>query len=300
MTLFRRSTIYRWCFLFLRLLLSKSNKSIVLTCAGKRDGGGAQLHACFSVMVFAHDFGFRYVHTPFSFVEHKPIDYDTQSWLDGWNSYIYSIPPMLDPSSGLIGSRQWTTFSLRAVLLKAFLPPRLPQTIAIPHAHRYTDLFPSRYSHVSSNYRRHKLNESHKSCQIVVHLRRGDVRETGPYSDRYTQSGYVLSCILNLLRALGDRDLTLCIFSTSWCPILADPGRYSTNVNLDYSTEASVFDVIQSMALSDYLLMAKSSLSYVGALLSTGVVFYQEFWHPALPHWKRLSSLSSYDDYSQA
>jgi hypothetical protein len=93
--------------------------------------------------------------------------------------------------------------------------------------------------------------------------------------------------------SLGDRDLTLSIFSTSWCPILADPGRYPANVRLNYSTEASVFDVIQSMALSDYLLMAKSSLSYVGALLSTGVVFYQEFWHPALPHWKRLSSLSA-------
>ena len=45
---------------------------------------------------------------------------------------------------------------------------------------------------------------------------------------------------------------------------------------------------IKFMSESDYLIMGRSSLSYVAAILNKeGVIYYPpKFWHPPMSHWK--------------
>lgn len=83
----RRQLTRQWrrC-LFLAQLrnLPPASSPIPLTCAGKCDGGGAQWHACLSVLALARAYGFPYLHTPFQIVEHGPAA--DSAWLRAWNA----------------------------------------------------------------------------------------------------------------------------------------------------------------------------------------------------------------------
>ena len=290
---FLRRSIDRFVFIILRFVLRKYRKSIILTCGGKEDGGGAQVHACFSTMIFANDFGFRFAHTPFTSIEHRPTTCSSIGWLKKWNYLICKHPSVLYEMDAEVGFKSLELGSLADVLVKGLLTPSAQLILKIPHAHRYADLFPSRYYSIFG----HPVNPWRPKCdfapKIVVHLRRGDVQEFGANADRFTSSAYLLDCIINLVSKSANVIHSVAIFSTSWCPILSSRSNYPPNVKLEYSMEECVFSVIESMAQSDVLLMAKSSLSYVGALQCAGEVYYQDFWHAPLPHWKKLSSLSS-------
>ena len=47
-------------------------------------------------------------------------------------------------------------------------------------------------------------------------------------------------------------------------------------------------DTIRDMASADYLIMARSSLSYIGGILNRNGTVYAapDFWHKSLPSWK--------------
>ena len=53
----------------------------------------------------------------------------------------------------------------------------------------------------------------------------------------------------------------------------------------------SVEDSFIPMVLADVLVTSPSSYSYTAAILSEGIVYYMQFWHPPLPGWKLITEL---------
>jgi len=62
------------------------------------------------------------------------------------------------------------------------------------------------------------------------------------------------------------------------------------NVHVEVIRGGNPLVAIEVMAKSDYLLMGKSSLSYVGALLNKSGKVYspRDFWHKPLPGWRKF------------
>lgn len=62
--------------------------------------------------------------------------------------------------------------------------------------------------------------------------------------------------------------------------------------NIIFHLNESIEETFTSMVFADVLVIGASSFSYSAGLLSDGIVYYIPFWHPPLPHWKSINSLS--------
>ena len=47
----------------------------------------------------------------------------------------------------------------------------------------------------------------------------------------------------------------------------------------------------QYMLFSDVLIIAKSAYSYLAGLFNKNSVYYMDFWHNPLQHWKHINEL---------
>lgn len=118
---------------------------------------------------------------------------------------------------------------------------------------------------------------------IAVHVRRFNSRDcrTGGTD---TPDSYYLN-IMNKIRAtyVGayQKPLKFHIYSQG-IPISFN--EYMADDVVLHLNE-SIQDTFTGFVFADILVTSQSSFSYVGALLSSGIVYYQKFWHPPLNHW---------------
>jgi hypothetical protein len=115
---------------------------------------------------------------------------------------------------------------------------------------------------------------------VAVHIRRfntRDIRVAG--SD--TPNSYYLD-VMNKIRAkyLG-RPLKFHIYSQG---IPESFNEYIADDVILHLNE-SIQDTFTDFVFADILVTSQSSFSYIAALLSRGIVYYQKFWHPPLAHW---------------
>lgn len=118
--------------------------------------------------------------------------------------------------------------------------------------------------------------------ELVLHLRRGDDL-TAPV--RYESDAQLIATLGCLKSTFPGKRIR--IYSNAGNQELAD--LCGSDVILDSETDP--FSAIAHMAKADVLVIAKSSMSYVAALLSNGAVFSPEFWHPRVPGWKSQSEI---------
>lgn len=260
---------------------------IQLTCAGKRDGGGAQWHAVFSVLALARSYGITFRHSPFQTIEHGPSSDPT--WLQAWDNLFdlkaYGIasgglaPPALacaDPLS-LLRDRRRGTFAAGAVL-------------QLDHAHAFTNLFPAQLAALRpllrQAYRPQPPNAAPPlplAHTLVVHVRRGDVQASGPHRHRFTSAAAIAARCRQLQARFPQLQHVLLLSASADADLRA---LCSEGVLLDAGHD--VFTHLHWMSQAAGLLMARSSLSYLAAMLNPNLVFYERFEHPPLPGWIRL------------
>lgn len=247
-----------------------------LTCAGKTDGAGAQLHAMLSTIGFCRTFGVPYLHTPLSDVQHVTSPDDITSWesflsLQDFQDFDdQGYPERVDFRDYLKNPEKYGVNVLAVV----------------DHLHDYTDRHLSCYDAVLPALRT-KFQSKHgrQRRRLAVHVRRGDVGQSA-HTDRYTSNAWVKTI---LGAALGGDDPTDCevlLVSQGLEADFADivSAYPQTQLLLNIDPIASV----RVLATADTLVLAKSSFSYLAGLLSSGQVIYEPFWHPPLPHWWRV------------
>jgi hypothetical protein len=255
------------------LELSRLDGRVMLgvTCLGKRDGGGAQVHAVMSAMLFARAMGVPYFHTPFAAVMHgaDPAAFAVR-WEGAFNlgGGAARIPRRMPVITGEAACR-------------GYRGP--PAVVAQQHFHAFADSRPDLYACIVDDLRRRLTLPSRSSAAptIAVHVRRGDVVGKLPYAKRFTDNATLARHIGAALRDFPGHRVR--IFSQG---AEADFGGLPDVC--EFELDADIFATLSGLIEADCLIMAKSSLSYVAGLYSRGTVYYEPFWHRPLSSWRIL------------
>lgn len=255
-----------------------------VTCQGKSDGGGAQWHACFSVMALAHHLGLTYHHSPFLQIEHGPID--SKAWIASWNGLFQLGPPLEVDNLHRISCA--SPLDLAQRILNQ--PPSSGALFVLEHAHGLTNrqpqLMASLRPFLRQAYRPSPVlplppSPLHKT--LVVHVRRGDVQVDGNHCHRFTSSVSIAATCRQVLARHPHLQQVLLLSASPDADLLA---LCRNGFLLD--SKHDVFTHLHWMSQAGCLVIAKSSLSYLGGLLNPYFVFAEHFEHPPLPDWTVL------------
>jgi hypothetical protein len=162
----------------------------------------------------------------------------------------------------------------------------------IPHSHGFADRYPQLYEGLLPELRRRyfvaakdvPLHRQPGLLNIAVHLRRGDVSPDLPhFAPRFTSNRKVAHTV-HLVSDLVDR------LGVNYRVRIYSQGRPQDFGELaalgKLHLDECPFATFHNLVMSDVLVMAKSSFSYVAALLSPrGVRLYEPFWHRPQRDW---------------
>lgn len=246
-------------------------KIMGITCRGKRDGGGAQVQAIMSAKLFAHVHNVPYFHTPLSRVPFAPGN--SRQWTESWETHfgLANGHPPPPKRANFVSTEQF---------LDGYSGP--PPIIEAKHFHGFCDANP--------DYYRTLQQELRGACQLVrprgqerpyaaVHIRRGDIAQPNArHGARLTGNSCIQTAVMQIRRTWPEMEVR--VFSQGQ---LADFDFLPDGCNLQLDTD--VFETLGEMINADVLMTAKSSFSYVAALLSLGSVIYEPFWHQPLSSW---------------
>ena len=252
-----------------------------ITCAGRTDGGGAQIQAIFSTMLYAHCARLVYQHTPIKSVEHNTNR--DEDWADKWErAFSPGYAELQSKAIDLDGMRLVPAESMRFELPRP--APTEPTLLVASECHWYADAHPGFYSLIQPRLRQKYARNARPSVPrgdrltVAVHIRRGDVSERD--TERFTPNATVVNQIEQLHRMLASLPHEIHVFSEGseddFGPI---PDRAVMHLNGD------VFECFHALIHAEIFVMAKSSFSYTAALLSRGIVIYNPFWHAPLQRW---------------
>jgi hypothetical protein len=257
-----------------------------VTCAGKTDGPLAQIQAVMSTILFARAAGLTYVHTPLRVVEHSKRNED---WARRWEEF-FSLGNGEMPLDALpLGLRKVRVEYAQRIF------KRRETLYVIPQGHDFVDRYPHLYESLLPELRLRyfaapknvPLHCEPGMLNIAVHLRRGDVSPDIPhFASRFTPNRTVVRTIRqasSLLDRLG-ADYRVRIYSQG------RPEDFGELADLgELHLDECPFTTFHNLVMADLLVMAKSSFSYVAALLSpAGIRLYEPFWHKPQRDWIQI------------
>lgn len=256
---------------------------IRVTCRGRADGGGAQVHGVIAALAFCAETGLGYVHTDFAAIEHGA---GASDWVRRWEEFfsLGAGEARLDPARD------------RLVTLDRFLAhPELwnADNIVVQCLHfmNFFNRVPRSFDRIDASLRR-KYALSDKSSlprhdlahgiTIAVHVRRGDANKAA-HPKYFTDDDLICRTIGDAMAACASLGLRcrVNLYSEGRPEDFARFVDMGCNLHLD----ESVFTTLDNMIRADIFVMAKSSFSYVPALLSGGIKLYERFSHPARAGW---------------
>ena len=252
------------------------SSNIFITC-DRDDGGGAQLHGRISTLAFARALGIEFLHTPMTNVHFARDKKDVAKW----NGVI--LFEQISPSISRSVNVQKVT-SLRSLIAKLLFSTESHVLLCyeIAHCHGYTDRFPDSISRLIPELKLNigpAISSSKEECsESVIHVR-GQIGGVDKDSPRRSSLSVIESKIRHSLK--NSTNSSVVVFTSEFSSELSS--FEGNRVSVDYSTD--VFGVLNCMVRAQDLYLAKSSLSYVAGILSSGVVHYESFWHPRLNHW---------------
>jgi hypothetical protein len=266
------------------------NKNCILTCE-RTDGGGAQLHGRLSVLAFANFFGVKFLNTPIrnaNFANGKDQYSANVSWDTQWNALI-NFESLSEKSL----SKDWqlvkvpTTTGLWKFIIKKIFSLKIKSKylFVLESAHRYTDLRPKIIGN-SRNLFQDMLNPISLKVNedIVIHLRRGDATQN---TVRYTADETIFTALVGLMTKYPNTSIR--IYTNEPFDL---PKKFYNVVTVD--VESSPFEAITHMANCKILVIAKSSMSYIAALMNKNTVYCPNFWHPKMNNWINASELETF------
>lgn len=266
----------------IRPIVARLAHDTTVTCFGKADGGGAQLHAVLSVAAFCRFFDIDFRHTPFAQIRHMNSD--------GWDlsrDYAPYWESQLDRFGFIKHSEESEPLGSPLVLLsRILLGKSRNRRFSLHHAHRVTNLIPEAFYAVGA-IQQPGVRPTKTSLVCAVHARRGDVSQYGAESFRYSSNKEICAAINEVKLIYCDRNIKFQI-------ILQDKSLANDELFKNYTVVATdnPIEAFDELVSADVLVLAKSSFSYAAGLLSSGHVFCPLFWHPPIPHWKLLPNFS--------
>jgi hypothetical protein len=255
-----------------------------ITCRDRDDGGGAQVAARISTMIFAGLKGLSYAHSPLAEVAHVPAGTRPEDWSRRWEEFF-------NLGAGEISAAEVEArgYPLRPVAKPHRFLPRSRCLHVVKHCHKVTDRHPEAWATLAPRLRE-KYRLSPKPAlagyddgrvQVAVHLRRGDVGASGRFSERFTADEVVLARVRRVIDAVGPERATVRLFSQG----SPDDFRAFAGLGVQLHLDDDVFETFHHFVRSDILFTAKSTFSYLGGVIGGKVCVAEPFWHPSLPGW---------------
>ena len=128
--------------------------------------------------------------------------------------------------------------------------------------------------------------------QVAVYIRRGDVGPCtmfGNNKSRYLPNSYYLRVLEQYVLSthnINTVNVTVYTESRSRGENYDIFHKRGYNLALDYS----ITDVWNAIMIADYVILSRSSFSYVPAVFNLrGQILYTDFWHLPLPGWVRIN-----------
>jgi hypothetical protein len=249
-----------------------------LTVAGRDDGVGAQVQAQLSALAYCRRFGIPYVHSPLNSVEHTTGADEVERW-----ERLFGI----GDAEERLGDRSTTAIEDYVSTPALWREPAILRCL---HMHQFTDADPDVYSGIQYELRRKYAGERSYGEQgiarVAVHVRRGDVsRSTN--RQRYVSTEHVFETIRRVSSEVIGNGLRpkITLYSQG------SPGDFADiteSLPVDLQLDRDPLWTMERLIEAEVLVTAKSSFSYVAALLSEGAIYYQPFWHKPMSGWTVL------------
>ena len=297
----------------------------------KIDGSGAQLQRIFGLYSLAQRYHFDYLHTYITEVAVHALDPFQSSeemiqYLTKLNK-IFLLPESDNESFNYIYEEQNLKLTkllycaIKSILLKQIILLR----VTLPY--RVLDIHPDSYEVIKQdllNWNNENLNNTELGCkQIAVHFRSGVggmAVQKGEKISREIHVDYFKEVIDSITSTIHDGNFKITIFTdapmqdiefvppaeqnTLWSNSPALNGETIYILGNDLSSKFDKYlgkysikiggdpiEAICEMSSADYLIMGRSSLSYIAGILNIqGKVYYPaNFWHPPLSRWIKVN-----------
>jgi hypothetical protein len=292
------------------------------------DGTGAQIQRLLSVRCLAEFLDCDYQHKPILTVSVHPLDpfqseAELKQYLVELNAIFY-MPSSYSSATNEVFKRVTTlsSFELLKISMKIFLF-RDNINLSVLETYPATDSTPQilkRVGEVSHSFYKSQVYANTSRYDVVVHYRQG-VGGFAVYPGQKLSRQLPLSYFIDLIHRIQDdiqhRTLNVCVLTD------APPGnmRYKIldsqianwenapnieggemkihglsfsdltqipGIEVEVRVGGNPIEALAIMSKAEKLLIGRSSLSYVGALLNAdGEIFFpQDFWHPPMRGWK--------------
>lgn len=276
-----------------RLKYSRFNdlSSIYITSSGATDGGCAQLLRQISTIAFTKSFGFSYIHTPLTTVQHN-VNNESE-WTAKWDNFL-QLAKFSDMEKD--GRTEFKVVKNLNELIPDLMKHRYKKDSCfyqIFDCYPYTNMYPVVFLPIKKKLRRSyehnnrapKLLYPKNTLNIAIHVRRGDVTESET-PERFTSAIKLKTTIQRIEKVLGSNNYKITLFCIEKYPDLEK--LESKNVRLIYKLD--IFDVLDHLIHADMLVTSKSSVGYISAIINKGIILYEPFWHPPLRGWLNMEN----------
>ena len=258
--------------LLLSLCIQYANFSVIpthLTIHGKTDGFGAQYLAIMSGIAYCVSKQLVYVHTPFKVMEHG-VDVAAMNTFVG----IPSGPHKFNKAVSL-NTTIWEPFT-------NYTQPSVKRRELVEQVHYGAS--PSLFytSKVRRMLQTYYYNSPKPQLKIgvAIHIRRGDVDQSSGW--RFTSNETYMNCI-SAIEAQYPH-LNIHIYSEG------HPDDF-TGLRATLYLNTDIQETFHSLVCAQVLVMSKSTFSYTSAILNDNIVYYMDFCHKKLDHWKQFEEL---------
>jgi len=236
------------------------------TVSKRTDGFGAQFQTLILGILILENNGYIYYHTPIESMEHN---YDND-------------PEFLNKIELLMNIKNNYNCITDNPLVKVYNCIDLIKTFE-QNPEWY--LSSSSLQNVKMNFWKNKCRDFFKNnrLNVAIHIRSTNKNDITLDDYRVTPLAYYFN-IIDIIREKyknNDKKLLFHIYSQN------DINDYKLYNNSDicYHLNENVFDSFIGLVAADILVTSKSSFSYVAAILSDGIIYYNKFWHPPSKKW---------------
>lgn len=266
-------------------------KDCFIVHEGRHDGVGAQLHAMVSIKLFSKLFNLQYLHVPLLQVEHAKGD--KKEWANKWEEFFSLGYNEIPYTPNIIQGHK-----IKFIKFPALLNKKSSTIFKAHNCHSFTDINPDNYLLILQELRdKYYLSpkvhflKSGKTLKIAIHIRRGDVTKASAIYNRYTANDEIIKRLKFITGILAKMGINYSI------SIFSEGEEHDFEVfkcfQPAFFLNKDEFKTFHSLVTANVLIMAKSSFSYIAAILNEGIIMYDPFWHKPMKGWINFSETNT-------